>query len=53
VPGRFTFRSDTLIPPSDAWADGGHATDGKGIDHFFDVYGERLIDALFAALADA
>jgi NADPH:quinone reductase-like Zn-dependent oxidoreductase len=53
VPDSFTFRSDTLIPPSEAWEELGHATDGKGIDHFFDVYGERLIGALFAALADA
>jgi hypothetical protein len=49
----FTFRSDTLLPPSDAWDALGHATDGKGIDHFFDVYGERIVNALFAALASA
>ncbi len=53
VPDSFTFRSDTLIPPSEAWDELGHATDGKGIDHFFDVYGERLIGALFDALANA
>ena len=53
VPGSATFRSDTLLPPSDAWADGGHATDGKGIDHFFVVYGDRIIGALFAALDNA
>ena len=53
VPGSFTFRSDTLLPPSDAWNALGHATDGKGIDHFFDVYGERIVNALFAALANA
>ena len=53
VPDRFTFRSDTLLPPSDAWDALGHATDGKGIDHFFDVYGERIVGALFAALASA
>ena len=23
------------------WQKNGHSTDGKGIDHFFDVYGER------------
>jgi hypothetical protein len=53
VPGSFTFRSDTLLPPSDAWNALGHATDGKGIDHFFDVYGERIVGALFAALQNA
>jgi hypothetical protein len=53
VPGSFTFRSDTLLPPSDAWDALGHATDGKGIDHFFDVYGERIVGALYAALANA
>jgi hypothetical protein len=53
VPDSFTFRSDTVIPHSEVWTELGHATDGKGIDHFFDVYGERLIGALFAALANA
>jgi hypothetical protein len=53
VPSSFTFRSDTLLPPSSAWEDGGHGTDGKGIDHFFDIYGDRLLAALFAALANA
>jgi hypothetical protein len=53
LPGSFTFRSDTLIPASAAWSELGHATDGKGIDHFFEVYGERLVGALFDALANA
>ena len=53
VPGSFTFRSDTLLPPSEAWVALGHGTDGKGIDHFFDVYGERIVGALFAALQNA
>jgi hypothetical protein len=53
LPDSFTFRSDKLIPPSEAWDELGHATDGKGIDHFFDVYGERLVGALFDALANA
>ena len=53
LPGSFTFRSDTLIPPGEAWAELGHATDGKGIDHFFEAYGERLVGALFDALANA
>lgn len=53
VPGSFTFRSDTVIPRSEVWSELGHATDGKGIDHFFEIYGERLIGALFAALANA
>ena len=53
VPGSATFRSDTLLPPSDRWGELGHGTDGKGIDHFFEVYGERIIGALFAALQNA
>ena len=54
VPESFTFRSDkTLLESASGWAKGDHATDGKGIDHFFDVYGERLIGALFAALQNA
>lgn len=54
VPDGFTFRSDrTLAEDASGWQKNGHATDGKGIDHFFDVYGERLIGALFSALANA
>src|SRR5215210_8123193 len=52
VPASFTFRSDkTLLENASGWEKGDHATDGKGIDHFFDVYGERIVGALFAALA--
>ena len=48
IPGSFTFRSDkTLLEEASGWAKGDHATDGKGIDHFFDVYGEELIGILF------
>lgn len=39
--------------PASGWQKNGHSTDGKGIDHFIDVYGEQLIGALFAALANA
>ena len=54
VPDRFTFRSDkTILENARGWAKGDHATDGKGIDHFFDVYGERIIGALFAAVQNA
>jgi hypothetical protein len=54
VPDSFTFRSDkTLLEDASGWQKGDHATDGKGIDHFFDVYGDRIIGALFAALANA
>lgn len=54
VPESFTFRSDkTLLENASGWVKGDHATDGKGIDHFFDVYGERLVGAIFAALASA
>ncbi|MFH1474613.1 MAG: hypothetical protein ABIG85_02010 [Chloroflexota bacterium] len=51
VPDSFTFRSDKLIGANAAgWEKGDHATDGKGIDHFFDVYGEQIIGALYAVL---
>lgn len=54
IPPSFTFRSDkTLLEEASGWAKGDHATDGKGIDHFFDVYGEQLIGILFEALANA
>lgn len=54
VPDSFTVRSDkTLLEDAPGWAKGDHATDGKGIDHFFDVYGERIIGALFAAVQNA
>jgi hypothetical protein len=54
VPDSFTFRSDkTLLENASGWQKGDHATDGKGIDHFFDVYGDRILGALFAALANA
>ena len=54
VPGTFTFRSDTtLLASASGWQKGDHATDGKGIDHFFEAYGDRLVGALFEALANA
>jgi hypothetical protein len=54
VPDSFTFRSDKLIGANaSGWEKGDHATDGKGIDHFFDVYGQQIVGALFAALANA
>ena len=54
VPAKFTFRADkTLLENAAGWQKNGHSTDGKGIDHFFDVYGERLIGAIFAALQNA
>ena len=54
VPASFTFRSDkTLLEEASGWQKNGHATDGKGIDHFFDVYGERILGALFASLQNA
>jgi len=54
VPDSFTFRSDkTLLENASGWQKNGHSTDGKGIDHFIDVYGDRIIGALFAALANA
>ena len=54
VPGRFTFRTTTtLLANASGWQKGDHATDGKGIDHFFEAYGDRLVGALFEALANA
>jgi hypothetical protein len=54
VPDSFTFRSDkTLLENAGGWQKNGHSSDGKGIDHFVDVYGDQLFGALFAALANA
>jgi hypothetical protein len=54
VPDSFTIRSDkTLLENASGWLKGDHAADGKGIDHFVDVYGDQLFAALFAALANA
>jgi len=54
VPASVTTRADkTLLESASGWQKGDHSTDGKGIDHFFDVYGERIIGALFAAVQNA
>ena len=54
VPDAFTFRSDKLLGGHGAgWEKHGKATDGKGVDHFFEIYGERILGALFAALENA
>ena len=54
VPDAFTFRADKLIGGNGAgWDKHGQATNGKGIDHFFDVYDDQLLGALFAALENA
>jgi len=54
VPASVTTRADkTLLESPSGWQKGDHSTDGKGIDHFFDVYGERLVGAIFAALQNA
>lgn len=54
VPDSFTFRSDKLIGGNGvAWTEGDRATDGSGIDHFFVIYGDTLIAALFSALEEA
>jgi hypothetical protein len=54
VPESVTTRADkTLLESASGWQKGDHATDGKGVDHFFDVYGDRIIGALFAALQNA
>ena len=54
VPESVTTRADkTLLESASGWQKGDHATDGKGVDHFFDVYGDRIIGVLFAALQNA
>jgi hypothetical protein len=54
VPDSFTFRSDkVLLEDASGWQKNGHSSDGKGIDHFIDVYGQALFGALYAALANA
>lgn len=54
VPESFTFRSDkTIAATAPGFLKGDHATDGRGVDYFFEIYGERLLGALFAALANA
>ena len=54
VPGSFTFRSDkTIAGEAPGFEATGKGTDGKGVDHFFEVYGDTLIGALFAALQNA
>ena len=54
VPASFTFRSDkTIAGDAAGFAKNGHGTDGAGVDHFFESYGDTLIGALFAALQNA
>ena len=54
IPASFTIRSDKLLfENASGWLKGDHAADGKGVDHFFEAYGERLIGILFEALANA
>jgi hypothetical protein len=54
VPNSFTFRSDkTIADEAPGFEANGRDTDGKGVDHFFEVYGETLLGALFAALQNA
>ena len=54
VPSSFTFRTDkTIAGEAPGFVATGKGTDGKGVDHFFEVYGDTLIGALFAALQNA
>ena len=54
VPESFTFRTDkTIAGEAPGFEATGRGTDGKGVDHFFEVYGETLVGALFAALQNA
>ena len=50
VPASFTIRTDkTIGEHAAAFTKNGHATDGKGIDHFIDVYGNTLIGIVIEA----
>ena len=54
VPGQFTWRTDkTIAGEAAGFEKNGRGTDGAGIDHFFEIHGEHLIGALFAALENA
>lgn len=54
VPSSFVWRSDkTIAGDAAGFLRNGREADGRGLDHAFAIYGERLIGALFAALANA
>lgn len=54
VPGQFTWRTDkTIAGDAAGFEKNGHGTDGAGVDHFFEIYGEQVIGAIFAALENA
>jgi hypothetical protein len=54
VPESFTFRTDkTIAGEAPGFEATGRGADGNGVDHFFEIYGETLIGALFAALQNA
>ena len=54
VPSSFTIRTDkTIAGEAPGFEATGKGSDGKGVDHFFEVYGDTLIGALFAALQNA
>lgn len=54
VPSSFVWRADkTIAGDAAGFLANGKGTDGRGVDHAFEVYGEQLIGALFAALANA
>ena len=50
VPASFTIRTDkTIGEVAAAFTKNGHASHGKGIDHFIDVYGNTIIGIVFEA----
>ena len=50
APASFTIRTDkTIGEDAAAFTKNGHASDGKGIDHFIDVYGNTIIGIVFEA----
>lgn len=46
VPSSFTIRTDKTIGEGSA---NPNLTDGRGLDHIFDLYGETLLGVFFAA----
>ncbi len=51
IPSSFTIRTDKVIGEgTPAFGRLGHSSDGKGVDHFIDSYGNALIGIVFEAL---
>ena len=54
VPEQFTWRTDkTIAGDAAGFEKNGHGTDRAGVDHFFEIYGDQVVGAVFAALENA